>query len=186
MVVDDGSTDGTADAVREAAGGFPGTVRVLRHARNRGKTEALVTGAGATSRRWLVLFDADLQHSTEEIPRFLDRLAEGFDVVTGWKQGRYEKRSHPASCLHRKPHRPQKVTQRAQRSSSQSSAPSVPFPASSAANPSDRKRFPESRLLCACGRSARGGEGKAGRRAGSGLSRRTPPWHGSWSPAGLG
>jgi glycosyltransferase involved in cell wall biosynthesis len=92
VVVDDGSTDGTADAVRDAAADFPGTVRLLRHARNRGKTEALMTGAGATSRRWLVLFDADLQHSTEEIPRFLDRLGEGFDVVTGWKQGRYEKR----------------------------------------------------------------------------------------------
>ena len=92
VVVDDGSTDGTADAVREAAADFPGAVRVLRHARNRGKTEALMTGAAATSRRWLVLFDADLQHSTEEIPRFLDRLGEGFDVVTRWKQGRYEKR----------------------------------------------------------------------------------------------
>ncbi|CAN5885350.1 glycosyltransferase family 2 protein [soil metagenome] len=92
VVVDDGSTDGTADAVRAAAPGFPGKVRVLRHARNRGKTEALVTGAAATPRRWLVLFDADLQHTTEEIPRFLDRLGEGFDVVTGWKQGRYEKR----------------------------------------------------------------------------------------------
>jgi glycosyltransferase involved in cell wall biosynthesis len=92
VVVDDGSTDGTGDAVRTASRGFPGKVRVLRHARNRGKTEALVTGAAATPRRWLVLFDADLQHTTEEIPRFLDRLGEGFDVVTGWKQGRYEKR----------------------------------------------------------------------------------------------
>jgi glycosyltransferase involved in cell wall biosynthesis len=92
VLVDDGSTDGTAEAVRAAANGFPGKVRILRHARNRGKTEALVTGAAATPRRWLVLFDADLQHSTEEIPRFLERLGEGFDVVTGWKQGRYEKR----------------------------------------------------------------------------------------------
>lgn len=92
VLVDDGSTDGTAEAIRAAANGFPGKVRVLRHARNRGKTEALVTGAAATPRRWLVLFDADLQHSAEEIPRFLDRLGEGFDVVTGWKQGRYEKR----------------------------------------------------------------------------------------------
>ena len=92
VIVDDGSTDGTADAARAAAAKFPGRVRIRRHARNRGKTEALVTGAAATPRRWLVLFDADLQHSTEEIPRFLDHLGEGYDLVTGWKQGRYEKR----------------------------------------------------------------------------------------------
>ena len=42
--------------------------------------------------RLRALFDADLQHSPEEIPRFLDALGEGFDVVTGWKQGRYDKR----------------------------------------------------------------------------------------------
>ncbi|HUF89552.1 MAG TPA: glycosyltransferase [Gemmatimonadota bacterium] len=92
VLVDDGSADGTAEAAHEAAEGFPGPVRIRRHARNRGKTEALVTGASATRRRWLVLFDADLQHSTEEIPRFLDRLGEGYDVVTGWKQGPYKKR----------------------------------------------------------------------------------------------
>lgn len=92
VLVDDGSSDGTAAAAATAAEGFPGRVRIRRHAKNLGKTEALVTGAAATSRRWLVLFDADLQHSTEEIPRFLDALGEGYDVVTGWKQGRYEKR----------------------------------------------------------------------------------------------
>ena len=92
VVVDDGSTDGTADAAAEAARGFPASVRIERHAENRGKTEAMVTAAAATRRPFLVLFDADLQHSPEEIPRFLEKLAEGYDVVTGWKQGRYEKR----------------------------------------------------------------------------------------------
>jgi len=67
--------------------------RIVRHARNRGKTEALVSGASASSREWIVLFDADLQHSPEEIPRFLDELARGYDVVTGWKQGKYRKRT---------------------------------------------------------------------------------------------
>jgi glycosyltransferase involved in cell wall biosynthesis len=92
VLVDDGSTDGTAEAAERAARDFPGRVRVVRHASNLGKTEALLTGAEATRSRWLVLFDADLQHAPGEIPRFLDKLGEGYDVVTGWKQGAYEKR----------------------------------------------------------------------------------------------
>jgi glycosyltransferase involved in cell wall biosynthesis len=92
VLVDDGSTDGTAEAAERAARAFPGRVRVVRHGSNLGKTEALLTGADATRRRWLVLFDADLQHAPDEIPRFLDKLGEGYDVVTGWKQGAYEKR----------------------------------------------------------------------------------------------
>jgi len=92
VLVDDGSTDGTAVAAERAARAFPGRVRVVRHESNLGKTEALLTGAEATRRRWLILFDADLQHETDEIPRFLDKLGEGYDVVTGWKQGAYEKR----------------------------------------------------------------------------------------------
>ncbi len=92
IVVDDGSTDGTAVAAEREAARFPGSARVVRHATNLGKTEALLTGADATRRKWLVLFDADLQHAPEEIPRFLDKLGEGYDLVTGWKQGAYEKR----------------------------------------------------------------------------------------------
>jgi glycosyltransferase involved in cell wall biosynthesis len=90
VVVDDGSTDGTGDAVLRAAGGWD-RLRVVRHRRNFGKTEALVTGAAHTSATWLVLFDADLQHTTDEIPRFLAKLAEGWDIVTGRKVGWYEK-----------------------------------------------------------------------------------------------
>jgi glycosyltransferase involved in cell wall biosynthesis len=91
VLVDDGSTDGTADAARRAAGDWD-RLRVIRHRANFGKTEAILSGAGATTADWLVLFDADLQHATEEIPRYLDRLAEGWDIVTGRKVGRYEKR----------------------------------------------------------------------------------------------
>lgn len=92
IVVDDGSDDGTLDAARTAAEGFPAPVQIVRHVENRGKTEALVTASGVTRQTFIVLFDADLQHTTDEIPRFLDKLGEGYDVVTGWKQGRYEKR----------------------------------------------------------------------------------------------
>jgi len=91
VLVDDGSTDGTAEAARKEALAWP-ALRVVGHRRNFGKTEAMVTGAAATDATFLVLFDADLQHSTEEIPRFLGKLAEGWDIVTGRKVGRYEKR----------------------------------------------------------------------------------------------
>lgn len=88
VLVDDGSTDGTAE--RAEAEGWD-RLKVVRHRRNFGKTEAMVTGAGATDAEWLVLFDADLQHETEEIPRYLEKLAAGWDIVTGRKVGTYEK-----------------------------------------------------------------------------------------------
>ena len=88
ILVDDGSTDGTA-AAAEAEGWD--RLRVVSHRRNFGKSEAMVTGAAATDAEWLVLFDADLQHATEEIPRYLEKLAEGWDIVTGRKVGKYEK-----------------------------------------------------------------------------------------------
>ncbi|MEJ2547209.1 MAG: glycosyltransferase family 2 protein [Gemmatimonadota bacterium] len=93
VLVDDGSTDGTLEAAREAAAqaGLD-RVRLLRHRVNRGKTSALVTGAHATEAEVLVLYDADLQHSTEEIPRFLESIDQGWDVVTGRKLGAYDKR----------------------------------------------------------------------------------------------
>lgn len=92
ILVDDGSTDGTAEvAEREAADWAE--FRVLRHGTNLGKTEALLTAAAATDRRYLVLFDADLQHVPDEIPRFLEKLGEGWDIVTGRKIGHYDKRT---------------------------------------------------------------------------------------------
>ncbi len=90
VLVDDGSSDGTGDAA-EAEGWD--RLRVVRHRRNFGKTEGLMTGARAADADWLVLFDADLQHDPEEIPRFLAKLADGWDIVTGRKVGKYRKRA---------------------------------------------------------------------------------------------
>ncbi len=92
ILVDDGSRDGTYEAALREAEGME-RVKVLRHRRNRGKTEAMVTGAFAAESEYLVLFDADLQHSPEEIPRFLEKLGQGWDIVTGRKVGAYEKRA---------------------------------------------------------------------------------------------
>jgi glycosyltransferase involved in cell wall biosynthesis len=92
LLVDDGSTDGTGDAARREAEGWD-RVRVLTHRRNLGKTEALVTAADATLAEWLIVLDADLQYATDEIPRFLAKLDEGWDIVTGRKVGEYEKQA---------------------------------------------------------------------------------------------
>ena len=91
VLVDDGSTDDTATLARQAADGW-GAFKVVQHNTNLGKTEAMITAAGATDKKYLVLFDADLQHSPDEIPRFLERLEDGFDIVTGRKVGDYSKR----------------------------------------------------------------------------------------------
>lgn len=92
VLVDDGSTDGTAAVARREAAGW-GRFRVVSHRRNFGKTEALLTGAEAADGDVLVLYDADLQHSPDEIPRFLAKIDEGWDIVTGRKVGRYRKRA---------------------------------------------------------------------------------------------
>jgi glycosyltransferase involved in cell wall biosynthesis len=89
--VDDGSADGTAEAAEREGAGW-GALKVVRHRRNLGKTEAMVTGAEHATGEYLVLFDADLQHTADEIPRLLGKLAEGWDIVVGRKVGVYEKR----------------------------------------------------------------------------------------------
>jgi len=91
ILVDDGSTDGTADLARREAAGWE-AFRVVSHRKNLGKTEAMLTAADLTDRTYLVIFDADLQHRPEEIARFLAKLQEGWDVVTGRKVGAYDKR----------------------------------------------------------------------------------------------
>ena len=92
VLVDDGSTDDTAALASQEADGWE-AFKVVRHKMNQGKTEAMLTGAASTEKSYLVLFDADLQHSPDEIPRFLERLADGFDIVTGRKIGAYDKRA---------------------------------------------------------------------------------------------
>ena len=92
LLVDDGSTDGTAELAEREGAGWD-RFHVLRHKMNRGKTEAMLTAADAASEPLLVLFDADLQHTPDEIPRFLERLDEGWDIVTGRKVGSYDKKA---------------------------------------------------------------------------------------------
>ena len=77
IVVDDGSTDGTRQ-VCEAHG-----VRVISHPYSSGNGAAVKTGARAARGEVLAFMDADGQHDPELIPRLLDKLAEGYDMVVG-------------------------------------------------------------------------------------------------------
>jgi len=91
IIVDDGSSDKTYALSVEAAVKHK-FLKVVKHKRNLGKTEAIITGANAASGEYLVIFDADLQYSADDIPRFVQELDNGADMCVGWKQGHYDKR----------------------------------------------------------------------------------------------
>ena len=89
ILVDDGSTDGTWEAI-EALSARDRRVVGLRHRRNFGKARGLATGFSVAAGELVLTMDADLQDDPAEIPRFLAKLDEGFDLVSGWKQRRQD------------------------------------------------------------------------------------------------
>jgi glycosyltransferase involved in cell wall biosynthesis len=89
LVVDDGSGDGTFEAVAEMARADQ-RVRGLSLRRNFGKSAALATGFADCRGRFIVTMDADLQDDPEEIPAFLADLEGGLDLVSGWKRKRHD------------------------------------------------------------------------------------------------
>jgi glycosyltransferase involved in cell wall biosynthesis len=87
IFVDDGSRDGSWDKIRRLATAEP-RIRGIRFRRNFGKAAALAAGFDAALGQVVLQMDADLQDDPAEIPRFLAKLEEGFDVVNGWKRVR--------------------------------------------------------------------------------------------------
>ncbi|HKF37365.1 MAG TPA: glycosyltransferase family 2 protein [Ktedonobacteraceae bacterium] len=90
IFVDDGSTDKTFLELKALHADHPGTVRVIRFRRNFGKTPALVAGFSRCRGEVIFTMDGDLQDDPEEIPRFLEKLDEGYDLVSGWKFPRHD------------------------------------------------------------------------------------------------
>jgi glycosyltransferase involved in cell wall biosynthesis len=90
VFVDDGSTDGSLQILRELADIDP-RVRVVALRRNYGQTAAMSAGIDAARGKVLIPMDADLQNDPADIIRLLDKLDEGYDVVSGWRKNRKDK-----------------------------------------------------------------------------------------------
>ncbi len=90
VVVDDGSTDRTA-ALLSAVAATNSAMRVLTLSRNFGQSAALCCGIFAARGRVVVTMDGDLQNPPEEIPRLLDALQPGVDLVSGCRAVRHER-----------------------------------------------------------------------------------------------
>jgi glycosyltransferase involved in cell wall biosynthesis len=89
IFVDDGSTDGSAAVLNRLTQTDP-RVRVIQQRRNFGKADALSLGFAAARYEVVLTLDADLQDDPTEIPRMIQKLDEGFDVVSGWKRKRHD------------------------------------------------------------------------------------------------
>ncbi len=89
LFVDDGSTDCSWQVIEHLAKHDP-TVRGIRLRRNFGKAAALRAGFDHARGELVLTMDGDLQDDPAEIPRFLEAIGEGYDVVSGWKQVRHD------------------------------------------------------------------------------------------------
>jgi glycosyltransferase involved in cell wall biosynthesis len=87
IFVDDGSRDGSWERITDLHQD-DSHVRGLRFRRNFGKSDALAAGFAAVRGDIVFTLDADLQDDPKEVPRFLSKLDEGYDLVSGWKKER--------------------------------------------------------------------------------------------------
>jgi glycosyltransferase involved in cell wall biosynthesis len=87
IFIDDGSQDHSFAIMEELACQDP-NIKVVKFRRNFGKAAALQYGFNLAQGEIVFTLDADLQDNPKEIPKFLDKIAEGWDLVSGWKQKR--------------------------------------------------------------------------------------------------
>ena len=89
VYVDDGSRDGSFEQLKALACACP-AVTVVQFRRNFGQTAALAAGIEISRGDVLIFMDADLQNDPADIPRLLQKLDEGYDVVSGWRRNRQD------------------------------------------------------------------------------------------------
>ena len=103
ILVNDGSKDNSLEALRELAAKDKEHVKVIGLRRNFGQTAAIAAGIDHASGEIIVLMDADLQNDPSDIPAMLDKLNEGYDVVSGWRKNRQDNllRTFPSKIANR-------------------------------------------------------------------------------------
>ena len=100
VLIDDGSNDRTYKLLEEIAA-VDSRVMVVKLRRNFGQTSALAAGFDHASGEYILAMDGDLQHDPNDIPNFLEKLEEGYDVVSGWRKERIDNfvmRRIPSRC----------------------------------------------------------------------------------------
>ena len=85
IAVDDGSKDKTLEVIKKLS-----PLKTIVFARNYGQTSALDAGLKAAKGEIVVTLDADLQNDPQDIPRLINKLREGYDVVSGWRRDRHD------------------------------------------------------------------------------------------------
>ena len=88
IVINDGSADLTGQKLAEAKKQYP-FLSIVDHQANRGITAALESGFAKAEGDIFIYYPADLQYSPADIPQLVAKMNEGYDMVTGWRQGRY-------------------------------------------------------------------------------------------------
>lgn len=89
IFVDDGSSDGSFLQLQQVAQRDP-HVQVIRLRRNFGQTAAISAGVDHSRGQILIFMDGDLQNDPTDIPRLLEKIDEGYDVVSGWRKKRHD------------------------------------------------------------------------------------------------
>jgi glycosyltransferase involved in cell wall biosynthesis len=92
IFVDDGSKDHSFDVLGSLVEKDPEHMRVLSFRRNFGQTAAIAAGIDHACGETIVLLDADMQNDPADIPMLLEKLDEGYDLVSGWRKDRKDNR----------------------------------------------------------------------------------------------
>ncbi len=90
IIINDGSTDNTQEVIEKLFANDPKHIRGIQFVHNTGKAAALHAGFAKALGQITIQLDADLQDDPKEIPRFIAKIEEGYDLVVGWKKNRID------------------------------------------------------------------------------------------------